>query len=278
VILLLGILLLAVGFYAAFIEPGSVRVTELRLAFPNLPPSFDGLRLLHLADVHWRREGKRERRIADLVAALAADIVVCTGDLHDLGKLDVSACRWLANLRQRCGVFMVPGNHDAGIHVPASRMKALLSAYGVSTLVNESFNLWRGQEQIVIVGSDDPHIGYDDIREILDHLPDSTFRVVLAHSPDVLRHLGDKKGDLVLCGHTHGGQVCVPVLGPIYTNTRRTPRGRCSGMTRLEGGTTLYVSRGVGQGSVRFLCPPEIVVIELRGAAAAGNAGLGRGV
>lgn len=257
----------AVLVYAACIEPNLLRITRHHLHFPNLPASFDGLCVVHLTDIHCFRVGMRERRVARMVNHLSPDLIVCTGDLFDCGRLTREACCWLASLHSGHGVVMTLGNHDVRERISDGAVQRLLEIYGVKVLRNELIHLQHGQESIDVVGTADPHYGKADIEHVLRQLPQESFKIALAHSPDVHSLLTDSGVDLVLCGHTHGGQVCLPVIGPVLTNTWKTPRRLCSGLSLLNERTRLVVSRGVGIATglpFRFFCRPEIVSITLK--------------
>ncbi len=263
----MGFAIAAVLVYAACIEPNLLRITRHHLSFPNLPQAFDGFHIVHLADIHCFRAGKRERRVARMVKHLRPDIIVCTGDLFDCGRLTTEACRWLAGLDSGHGVFMTLGNHDVRTIISDGAIQRLLEIHGVKVLRNEFVHLHHGQESIGVVGTADPHYGKADIEHMSRNLMQATFNIALAHSPDVHTLLTDSGVDLVLCGHTHGGQVCLPLIGPVLTNTWRTPRRLCSGLSLLNVRTRLIVSRGVGIATglpFRFLCRPEVVFITLK--------------
>ncbi|MBI3921651.1 MAG: metallophosphoesterase [Armatimonadetes bacterium] len=255
--------------YALLVEPYAVRVTRIELASPNLPRSFDGLHILQLSDVHSRSVGTRERRVELLVKDLNPDLVVCTGDLLDSGQLRDAPCRWLARLGGAYPPIMAVGNHDVDYPLTSAVSRSYLRARGLTVLVNESTRMERDGDYIEIVGVDDPHAARADLDLAMRQVNHDAFTILLAHSPDINRQIRQGTIDLVLSGHTHGGQVCLPLIGPLRTNVRKTSREWCTGLTRLNERTTLYVSRGVGVSGVplRFLCPPELVSITLRSAA-----------
>jgi len=165
----------------------------------------------------------------------------------------------LASVNARSGIVGVLGNHDAAEKVPH------LERLGVTMLMNQSLALRHGSDTIWLVGLDDPHYyGCDDLPGALRGVPEETFKVLLVHTPELLAEAEASGVDLYLCGHTHGGQICLPLVGPLITGVkcpRRYVRGAWR-YKRMQG----YTSAGVGVSvvPVRFFCPPEIGLIELR--------------
>jgi predicted MPP superfamily phosphohydrolase len=132
-------------------------------------------------------------------------------------------------------------------------------------LVNEAVEVRHGPGHLWVIGLDDPHYyGCDDLPGALHDVPASAFKILLVHSPEIYREAAARGIDLYLCGHTHGGQIRLPLLGPLWLNARaprRVKRGRWT-----QGGMQGFTSAGVGTSllPVRFLCAPEIGLIELR--------------
>ena len=245
--------------YSAFVEPHRLEVTTIRAHLPGVGPGLDGIRILHLTDLHLLRIGRNERKILALVERLRPEIIVLTGDFCSRWGVE-EGVRFLEALRAPLGVFFSPGNND-------DRTLGVLraKAKGVRFLVNGFAVVGRSGSRLIVAGVDDPHSGRDNLEVALRGAPEGAPIILLAHSPDVALREGFERVHLCLCGHTHGGQIC-PLPGrPLYVHTRgRVPH---SGLHRVRG-AFLYVSRGVGTSVLpfRFLCPPELVVVELRGA------------
>jgi len=239
-------------------------VHRLRLAFDSLPPALCGFTILHLSDLHADGLPGLTESIAERLHALQADLCVLTGDYryrtrgscHDVYP---NMEKILASVNARHGIVGVLGNHDAAELVP--RFERL----GVTMLVNQALELRRDGGSIWLVGLDDPHYyGCDDLPGALRGVPEGAFKVLLVHTPELLAEAEASGVDLYLCGHTHGGQICVPFIGPLITGAH-CPRRYTHGAwryKRMQG----YTSAGVGVSAVpvRFWCPPEIVLIECR--------------
>lgn len=255
-----------IGFASAQGLPGLRRVT---LDLPSLPPSWDGLSVLQISDVHAGAymPVDRMRRIRDVANSLPADLVVFTGDQIDRREIDADLfVRGFAGIRAPLGVFGVLGNHD--YRVSPRRAVWTLEAAGITPLVNRSIVLDRDGGRLALIGLDDllaPAGRGPDFRTVARH-PDA-FRLVLCHQPqgwDEARAFG---ADLTLAGHTHGGQIALTTrnLNPARMYTRYI----AGPYVAAEG--TLYVSRGIGVGAVplRIGAPPEMDLITLRRPAAA---------
>jgi predicted MPP superfamily phosphohydrolase len=167
--------------------------------------------------------------------------------------------RILRSVQARLGVVGVLGNHDVSEEVPA------LERLGVRMLINEALELRRGRESAWVIGLDDPHYyGCDDLPAALRDVPSEGFKILLVHTPEIIKEAEAYGIDLYLCGHTHGGQICLPLIGPIITHANCS-RAYARGVWRyktLQG----YTNPGVGTSGVpvRFFCPPEIGLVELR--------------
>lgn len=238
-------------------------VRAFRLDFPNLPPAFEGFRILHLSDLHLDGVDGLAEAAASLLAGISADLCVLTGDYRYevAGPCEEVYRRLeivLSAVRARSGIRAVLGNHDG------ADMAAELEARDVRMLLNESAVIERDGEAIWVAGVDDPHYyGCDDLPEALREVPPGAFTVLLAHSPEMYEEADRAKIALYLCGHTHAGQVHLPGVGAPLVNAR-CPREYTSGAWR-HGAVRGVTSAGVGCSllPVRYLCPPEIVVIEL---------------
>jgi len=238
-------------------------VRTLRLAFDSLPPAFCGFTILHLSDLHADGLAGLTESLGERLHNLEVDLCVLTGDYryrshgpcHDVYP---HMEKILASVHARSGIVGVLGNHDAAEKVPQ------LERLGVTMLVNQALELCQGGDTIWLVGLDDPHYyGCDDLPGALRGVPEETFKVLLVHTPELLAEAEASGVDLYLCGHTHGGQICLPFLGPLIWGAhcpRRYVRGAWK-YKRMQG----YTSAGVGVSvvPVRFFCPPEIVLIEL---------------
>lgn len=240
-------------------------VSEHVFFMPDLPVELDGLRILHLSDLHLDFVPGLAEVLSAHLADLSYDLTVFTGDFVDrmspetLGILESGMDRILAQLKgPRYGVL---GNHDLLC------VAKTLEARGLPILLNESVAVPFRGAVLGLVGVDDPHLfeGHDLLRAGA-RVPDGVFRLLLAHSPVIAQEAAAAGFSVCLCGHTHGGQVCLPGL-PRPNGGRGIPPERVSGYWRF-GSMQGYTSRGVGASGlpVRFRAPPEIVIHTLRAA------------
>src|SRR5262245_34718620 len=247
-------------------------IREVRLAYANLPESFCGFKLLHLTDLHADGVDGLAEAISGRLQSLEADLCVLTGDYRFAVRGPCDGIyppmeRILKSVNARLGVVGVLGNHDVSEEIPA------LERLGVRMLINGAVELRRGRDSAWVIGVDDPHYyGCDDLPAALSDVPSEAFKILLVHTPEMITEAEASGVDLYLCGHTHGGQVCLPLFGPIITNancSRAYARGVWTYKT-LQG----YTNPGVGTSGVpvRFFCPPEIGLVELRCARHHGHA------
>lgn len=259
----------ALASYALVIERLWVRVTHQRIAVADLPPSLDGLRILQLSDIHHGPWMGREQvsRVLQQAAAIPCDLIALTGDyVH--GEEGPRLLEWvipaLSRLRAPLGIHAVLGNHDH--YAGGVRARELLVDAGISR-VHSRFAIERDDGRLWIAGTGDLWEDYVAIDRLLAGVPDTEPRIVLAHNPDTADSNFTSRVDLMLSGHTHGGQVRLPIAGALALPIRN--RRYASGLVATER-TQLFVSRGIGWTTlpVRFNCPPEIAVLTLTRAAA----------
>ena len=263
--------------YAAFIEPYAIQHAEVTVWSKRLPPAFDGYKVLLLSDFHSRGIERRERLVLDMVAALPKpDLIALDGDfIYTPRGMEAFASEFGAALRARDGVFAVFGNSEHKNGVVPHLFARLLEANGVTMLLNRSKRVQRGGESIALIGVDDPAIFHDDVASAVAGITPGEFQLMLMHSPDSIGMACSLGVDMVLSGHTHGGQIKLPLIGAPYTHSR-LGRGMSHGLYsgkklgRVIGGdagrTQLYVTRGIGISglALRFLCRPEITTFTLR--------------
>lgn len=240
---------------------------EIDLPIAGLPPALDGLRLLHLSDPHLHASWHRSYdRALERIAGLNVDLIAFTGDWIE-DKFDhrtglATALRFARGLRSKFGTFSCLGNHDGDLLAPH-----LLDA-GVHVLVGERRAIAGGDATLEVIGL--PSVYRTDLSDALLESfgpPTATaFRLALCHFPDQVRRIGPLAPHLMLAGHTHGGQICLPGGYPIIRHDS-LPRRQIYSLHRF-GPTWLHTSRGLGcsKWNVRLFCPPEITVIRLSAA------------
>jgi predicted MPP superfamily phosphohydrolase len=237
-------------------------------------PAGPPLRILHLADLHLERITRRERQLQNLIRGLQPDLILFSGDFLNLSRTfdpeawaDVRTVisEWKAPL----GVFAVPGSPPVD---PPQVLPHLLEGLAhIRCLHGERVTIPYRDSGIDLVGVDCTHKPFIDGPRLLAALEGAApvrFTILLYHTPDLAPEAAVAGVDLMLSGHTHGGQVRIPGLGAVYASSLYGKR--FEGGRYLLGRMTLYVSRGIGmEGAgaprVRFLCPPEITLWEIGG-------------
>jgi predicted MPP superfamily phosphohydrolase len=261
--------------YATCIEPYAIETVRFELLCPHLPKSFDGYTILQISDLHMRQFGRRERMVARLAEGLAPDVIALTGDLVHTPSGISPFVRLANSLRHKDGAFAVYGNSEHKNGIIGSRFAEILEGAGVTPLLNKHTEINRGEDTIYICGVDDPVSEMENLKAAFDGVPHAAFKLLLMHSPDPVSEAAHYGTDVVLSGHTHGGQVRFPFIGAPFTRSllgREMSSGYYAGKKLMpftgqrKGRTQLYVSRGVGSSglALRFLCPPEIAMITLR--------------
>jgi predicted MPP superfamily phosphohydrolase len=236
------------------------------LEFAKLPPAFEGFTILHLSDLHADLSEGAMRHLVGIVSELQYDICVLTGDYRGktYGAFDASL-KIINELRAQLKgpLYGVLGNHDT-IHMTPS-----LEAMGIRMLFNECEIISRGDSYIYLAGIDDAHFyRADDIEKASKRIPRGVFSILLSHTPEVYSRAAGAGFDLMLSGHTHGGQLCLPGGIPIKLEAR-LPRTMGAGPWR-HAGMAGYTSVGAGTSllPVRLNCPPEITLHTLSASAA----------
>jgi len=241
---------------------GNVELRRNIVRLERLPSAFDGFTILHLSDLHADISDPAMRRAADLAKDLEYDLCVLTGDYRGRTFGDCTPClEAVARLRESLSgdVYAVLGNHDSITMVPA------LEALGVRVLLNESVAIERGKASIYLAGVDDAHFyRADNIEKAAADVPPDCVSVLLSHTPEIYRQAAHAEFDLMLSGHTHGGQICLPGGVPILIEAD-LPRAYASGAWRYKD-MAGYTSVGTGSSVVqaRFNNRPEITLHHLK--------------
>jgi hypothetical protein len=239
----------------------ALRLVENRIRHPRLPPGLDGLRVLQLSDLHLDLDPALGEAVRARLTGVDYDVAVITGDFRnttdaDHGPSVTETLNLLQALRQP--VYAVLGNHDFIEIVPP------LERAGLRFLLNEMVPIQTGGATLYLAGVDDPAFyGTDDLAGVRDAIPDDGFTLLLCHTPDRWREAAGCGFDVMLSGHTHGGQICLPG-GRALVRVSNAPRDMQAGAWRyheLHG----YTSVGTGACGVplRYFCPPEITLHRL---------------
>jgi predicted MPP superfamily phosphohydrolase len=237
-----------------------VKRNEIR--FKTLPPLFEGFTILHVSDLHVDMNEGAMNRLIELVGDMQYDVCVLTGDYRGrtFGPFQPALdgiARLGTHLKQP--IYAVLGNHDTIQMVPG------LEAIGIRVLLNECETIVRKDQRIYLAGIDDAHFfRVDNIEKAALSIPRGEFSILLSHTPEVYRQAAHANFDLMLSGHTHGGQICLPGSIPIKLEAV-LPRRMGAGPWQY-GNMTGYTSVGAGSSvvPVRLNCPPEVTLHHLR--------------
>ncbi len=251
--------------YGFNVEPNQLQIERVTIPLARLPGAFDGLTLVQLSDLHFGPYVSEEHlgEMVKMTNALKPDAIVLTGDLVNSSWRFIQPCAdLLKKLHAPLGVFAVLGNHDYWIGFLDLLLKALREA-NVRVLRNQAIPFTRGRATMYLVGLDDLWQQLADLRLALSTVPYGACKVVLMHEPDYADVAAQAEVDLQLSGHSHGGQVRLPFIGPLILP--RYAEKYPMGLARAGNFTQVYTTRGVGvlPPAVRINCPPEITHITL---------------
>lgn len=229
-----------------------------RFVLPDLPEAFEGLRILHLTDLHVDMDEENLQAVIRQIQSLDYDLCVLTGDYRQRtwGPVD-EALDGMARLREAIhgDAYAVLGNHDSVRMVPA------MEDMGYKLLMNEMVPLQREQQKLYLAGVDDAHYyKAHNLHRAGDDIPTGGVSLLLSHTPEIWREAAHAGYDIFLCGHTHGGQLCLPGGIPLTLDSD-CPRRLGRGFWRVNG-MQGYTSPGAGTSvlNVRLNCPPEVTI------------------
>jgi len=239
-----------------------LEVRHNHITVNGLPAAFNGYTILHISDLHIDMAPDFPHVLIEVLGQMKYDLCVLTGDFRakTYGPYDTT----LEAMQKVCkhlqgDVYGVLGNHDTICMVPG------LESMGVNMLLNEQVALQRGDDTIYLAGIDDPHYyRTDNLEKAADPIPDDAISILLAHSPEIYRNASHADFNVLLCGHTHAGQICLPGGIPLMCNAN-CPRAFCKGAWKYQG-MVGYTSAGSGASivDVRINCPPEITLHHLQ--------------
>jgi len=247
----------------ALAEPFMIAIERQEVFLRKLPGALDGFRIVQLSDLHYGPlvDPRHLERAIAVANDLRPDLIALTGDYISQERIYAAPCAELVGqLKARCGVYAVLGNHD---HWTDAKLIAdLFRAEGVRMLINQGVRIDTSGEAFWLAGVDDTMVGLEDLSLSLAGARDEEFKLLLAHNPTILRRAARAEVDLVLSGHTHGGQV---TIRPEKNRSGRPRRRMLRGLGR-RANTQIYVTRGLGTVilPIRYGCPPEVSLLELR--------------
>ncbi len=248
------------GVYSAH-QNKTVLISSYTVEHEDIPAAFDGKRIVQLSDLHNKNYGGE---LAELVAAQKPDIIVITGDWIGMLDEDITPAKEQATaLVDIAPVYYVAGNHE----YYTSRweeLKSHLQSVGVTILQNETVDWQIGEDAVQLVGIFGPDFNGVPDPYLASLVREDAFSVVLYHHPEYYERAVEHHVDLMFCGHTHGGQIRLPLIGAVFAPDQgwfpQYDAGRFD-----TGGTTMIISQGLGESVyMRILTPPEIVTVTLK--------------
>ncbi len=272
------------GFFILLWASFEAKLREISSHSVAIPKSLPkSLKILHLTDIHFSRSDKSLSGFFDRLAKETYDLIVLTGDIFDDETGIVMAKENLVKLKSRLGAYAVFGNHDYyDYHLtdiatmglrgrrhpetlqPVDLFIKTLEEAGVKLLVNESVRVSFEGKVLAIHGLDDPTTGRGDIEKAMHLYNPEEINLLLTHTIDAFFYIGENEIDLSFSGHSHGGQICLPLIGPLITHTQYGP-AYASGIKYLKG-AVCCVSKGVNASRFFFLrlfCRPEAIVLNV---------------
>ncbi len=262
----------ALFVWGAIFEPFRLGVSEILVLTDRLEAGTSPIRMLHISDLHVERLTQRESRVVELTKQLNPDLIVITGDYVNLSynrdpETLTQTKKLLRQLTATHGVFATLGSPSADYR---KNIVPLFDGTHISLLRQDwqTVDLGKGRK-LTLLGIDCTHylsVDATHLAEVMQNVPADLPQIFLYHSPELMPEAAGFGVDLYLCGHTHGGQVRLPILGPLLTSSQ-LGRRFVMGLYKI-GRTHLYVSRGVGLEGlsaprVRLLCPPEITLVTI---------------
>jgi predicted MPP superfamily phosphohydrolase len=277
----IGGVLIFLILWAFFVEPNWPRLR--RITIRGVKKIHKPITILHLSDIHFVEKEGPKKHFFQRLSMLNPDLIFVTGDVIDDDSGIDTAARLISGLRARYGTYLILGNHEyynyfmsdniryhigIGRTSPhrnnVSRFISEMKRFGVHVLVNESTKIQVHGNPVFIGGTDDPVTQQVDFERALHGLSPETLNILLIHHLDGILKLSHHGIDFVFSGHTHGGQIRIPFLGPFICETK-LPRKYVEGLNTYQG-MTVFVSRGIGAGRTlfpRLACRPEAILFEL---------------
>lgn len=255
-------------YYARYVEPKMLAIRNFTLESAKIPTSLHELKVLQFSDTHvgYHYDLKQLKGLIDKINNQKPDLILFTGDLVDAPHLydfPDELPVLLSKLTAPLGKFWIYGNHDHGGN-GTEKIKEVMDAGGFNLLQNSHTRIGDNRGSFILAGLDDVMLGRPNIDEALQHVEPEVFTLLMVHEPDVADQVQHYPVDLQLSGHSHGGQVQLPIYG--YMITPPFAEKYVEGNYHLGDRLQLFVSRGLGTTRMpyRFLCRPEITIYTLK--------------
>lgn len=256
----------------AYIEAHSIRLVRYDIVDEDIPESFDNTQIVFISDIHCDKYFTRKdlKELVGRINDLNPDVVILGGDyVSGYRNIDSLLCE-IGNLKSKYGVYTVLGNHDHWTRVPHEIQSGFLKA-GFHICDNKSYWINNGKDSIKIGGVGDLWSAKQDQEQTIHDVSQDDFCILISHQPDYIEQVDNKYIDLLLSGHTHGGQITffglwAPLMpGATRRDLKTTSHEYTYGWVE-KNGVKLYVTSGIGMGGFpfRFFAPPEIVLFTLK--------------
>ncbi|MBU5483179.1 metallophosphoesterase [Clostridium sp. MSJ-11] len=273
--IILTLLIIILMSLTLYLQNNSIVITKHKIKSRKIPKEFNNIKILHLSDLHSKVFGKNNKQIINKINKEQPDIIVITGDFIDRRNYNEEKAMLLIHeIKDIAPIYYVTGNHE-GWSNKFSSLEVKLKEKGVIVLRNESISIRRREQEIFILGVDDPSfntIGYREkykdyniVKEEIEKIKkEDVFNVLLCHRPELFNLYVEKDIDLVFAGHAHGGQINIPFLGGIIAPNQGFFPKYHKGIHNAKN-TNMVVSRGLGNSLFpqRLFNRPEIVCVEL---------------
>ncbi|AXK18498.1 TPA: metallophosphoesterase [Bacillus toyonensis] len=269
------IICILVGFTIfLYLQNNLISITEVKITSSKIPSSFKGYKILQISDLHNKQFGDNQDVLIQKIKSIDPDIIAITGDLIDSKSYDAEvSMQLIREMVKKYPVYFVTGNHEQWSGKYNSLEKEL-KKYDVNILRNEHVGIRKGEQEINLLGIDDPefvtgnrdegNIIIDEIKKAKIEMQPDRYNVLLSHRPEFIKEYTNERLALVLSGHAHGGQVRLPFIGGLVAPNQGVLPKYTAGLY-VEQNTSMVVSRGLGNSIIpqRILNRPEIVVVQL---------------
>ncbi|PFX89775.1 phosphoesterase [Bacillus mycoides] len=272
IILIIGILV-GISIFL-YLQNNLISITEVKITSSKIPSSFKGYKILQISDLHNKKFGDNQDVLIKKVNNSNPDIIVITGDLIDSKSYDAEiSLQVIREFVKEYPIYFVTGNHEkwSGKY---NNLEKELKKHHVTVLRNEHVSIRKGEQEINLLGIDDPEfvignrtegdIVKDEIIKAKIEMQPDRYNVLLSHRPEFIEEYADEQIDLVLSGHAHGGQVRLPFIGGLVAPNQGVLPKYTAGLYEKQN-TSMIVSRGLGNSIIpqRVFNRPEIVVVQL---------------
>lgn len=257
-----------------YLQNNLISITEVKITSSKIPSSFKGYKILQISDLHNKKFGDNQDVLIQKIKSIDPDIIAITGDLIDSKSYDAEvSMQLIREIVKKYPVYFVTGNHEqwSGKY---NNLEKELKKYDVNVLRNEHVGIRKGEQEINLLGIDEPefvtgnrdegNIIIDEIKKAKIEMQPDKYNVLLSHRPEFIKEYTNERLDLVLSGHAHGGQVRLPFIGGLVAPNQGVLPKYTAGLY-VEQNTSMVVSRGLGNSIIpqRILNRPEIVVVQL---------------